>query len=204
MAPIGRATVLGGKLLARYVVGVTQMLILFAFGHLAFQVALGQSLPTFVVLTLLVVFSLTGFSLLVAAFARTREQIIPLGLTVVMLVCAIGGCWWPLFMEPPWLQQVAHATPTAWAMDGLSDLILRDRTLAEIGPILAVLLAYGLACLAAGAWLYPLADRPSRRVTRRPIARVQRQSVTSVQVPSGWEAFSAAAASAVSLPRSFW
>jgi ABC-2 type transport system permease protein len=160
MAPIGRATLLGGKLLARYVVGVAQMLILFAFGHLAFQVSLGASLPTFVALTLLVVFSMTGFSLLVAAFARTREQIIPLGLTVVMLVCAIGGCWWPLFMEPPWLQQLAHATPTAWAMDGLSDLILRERTLAEIAPTLGVLLAYGLACLAVGAWLYPLADRP--------------------------------------------
>ena len=37
-----------------------------------------------------IVFSLTGFSLLVSAFARTREQIIPLGMTVVMIVRAIG------------------------------------------------------------------------------------------------------------------
>jgi len=160
MAPIGRATLLGGKLLARYVVGVVQMLILFAFGHFVFGVSLGGSVLTFLVLTLLVVFSMTGFSLLVAAFARTREQIIPLGLTVVMLVCAVGGCWWPLFMEPRWLQHVAHATPTAWAMDGLSDLILRDRTLAAISPTLGVLLAYGLACLGTGAWLYPLAAGP--------------------------------------------
>jgi linearmycin/streptolysin S transport system permease protein len=160
MAPIGRAAVLGGKLLARYVVGVTQMLILFAFGHIVFGVSLGRSVLVFVTLTSLVVFSMTGFSLLVASFARTREQIIPLGLTVVMLVCAIGGCWWPLFMEPRWLQRVAHATPTAWAMDGLSDLILRDRTLVEIGPTLGVLFAYGLACLVAGAWLYRLTDGP--------------------------------------------
>jgi ABC-2 type transport system permease protein len=158
MAPIGRATLLGGKLLARFTVGVAQMMILFVFGHLAFGVSLGGSLLTFVALTLAVVFSMTGFSLLVAAFARTREQIIPIGLTVVMLVCAIGGCWWPLFMEPRWLQRLAHATPTAWAMDGLSDLILRDRTLGEIAPTLGALLAYGLVCLGAGGKLHRLAD----------------------------------------------
>ena len=101
---------------------------------------------------------MTGFSLLVATFARTREQIIPIGLTVVMLVCAVGGCWWPLFMEPSWLQRASHVTPTAWAMDGLSDLILRDRTLRGIAPTLAALLGYGLACLGVGAWLYRLAD----------------------------------------------
>ena len=101
-------------------------------------------------------FALTGFSLLVSAFARTREQIIPLGLTVIMLVCAIGGCWWPLFLEPQWLQNVAHATPTAWAMDGLEDLILRDRGLAEVAPVLGALTAYGAACLALGARLHRL------------------------------------------------
>jgi ABC-2 type transport system permease protein len=158
MAPIGRGTLLGGKLLARYVVGVAQMLLLFVFGHYAFGVSLGPSILGFLVLTLVVVFCMTAFSLLVATFARTREQIIPIGLTVVMLVCAIGGCWWPLFMEPRWLQQAAHATPTAWAMDGLSDLILRDRTLLGIAPTLGALLAYGLACLAAGARLYRLGD----------------------------------------------
>jgi linearmycin/streptolysin S transport system permease protein len=158
MAPIGRATLLGGKLLARYVVGVVQMLILLAFGHLVFGVSLGRSLLTFLVLTLVVVFCMTGFSLLVAAFARTREQIIPLGLTVIMLVCAVGGCWWPLFMEPPWLQGIARATPTGWAMDGLSDLILRERTLTEIAPTLGALLAYGFVCLGAGARLYRLTD----------------------------------------------
>jgi len=158
LAPIGRLSLLGGKLLARYTVGVLQMLILFAFGHVAFGVSLGPSVLGFMTLTFAVVFSLMGFSLLVSSFAATREQIIPLGLTVVMLVCALGGCWWPLFMEPRWLQRIAYATSTAWAMDGLSDLILRERTLWQIGPTVAVLISYGAACLGVGAWFYPLAE----------------------------------------------
>jgi hypothetical protein len=43
-------------------------------------------------------------------------------------------------------------------MDGLSDLILRDRNLGEIAPTLGALLAYGLVCLGAGGGLYRLAD----------------------------------------------
>src|SRR5262249_57582307 len=100
--------------------GGGEMVIVFGFGHFGFGVSLGPSVLTFVALTLVVVFCLTGFSLLVATFARTREQIIPIGLTVVMLVCAVGGCWWPLFMEPSWLQRASHVTPTAWAMDVIS------------------------------------------------------------------------------------
>src|SRR5262249_14536727 len=130
--------------------GGGEMVIVFGFGHFGFGVSLGPSVLTFVALTLVVVFCLTAFSLLVASFARTREQIIPLGLTVVMLVCAVGGCWWPLFMEPWWLQRGAHAAPTAWAIDGVRDLILRDPTLAHISPPLGFLIAYGLVCLAAG------------------------------------------------------
>lgn len=153
IAPVGRSAFLSGKLLARFALAELQLLLLFGFGHLAFGLSLGPSMATFIAVGLAIVFCFTGFSLLVAAFARTREQVIPLGLTVVMVVCSIGGCWWPLFLEPPWLQQLAHLTPTAWAMDGLSDLILRERSFAAVAPELAVLLSYGSACLLLGAWL---------------------------------------------------
>lgn len=155
-APSPLAAVLGGKLLARFGMGVVQMLVLFVYGHLVFGVSLGPSPVAFAALCLAVVFAMTGFSLLAAAFARTREQIIPLGLTVIMIVCSIGGCWWPLFMEPPWVQRMAHAFLTAWSMDGLNDLILRDRGLVEILPTLGALAAYGVASLAAGLRLYRL------------------------------------------------
>jgi ABC-2 type transport system permease protein len=158
LAPVSGAAVLGGKLLARFALGLAQLLLLFGFGRLIYGVSLGPSLLTFLILSVSIVFSMTGFSLLVTSFVRTREQIIPLGLTVVMLVCALGGCWWPLFVEPPWLQQVARITLTAWAMEGIADLALRERHFSDIALGVGVLLLYGSVCLAAGAWL----RRPAR------------------------------------------
>jgi len=155
VAPISRFSMLAGKLLARFVVGVFQLVILFVFGHFVFGVSLGPSLIAFVVMVLAVVFSMVGFSTLVAAFARSREQVVPLGLAVVMIVCALGGCWWPLYQEPDWLRQFAYGTLTAWSMDGIHDLILRDRGLVEILPTVGFLLAYGAACLLAGFRLHP-------------------------------------------------
>ena len=61
-------------------------------------------------------------------------------------------------MEPRWLQRLAHLTLTGWAMEGLSDLLLRDRGLSEVLPTLGALLAYGGVCLAAGSRLYRLSD----------------------------------------------
>jgi ABC-type multidrug transport system permease subunit len=158
VAPIPRFAVLGGKLLARFAVGAAQLLLLFVFGHFVFGVSLGRSLPTFVLLVAVIVFSFVGFALLVASFARSREQIIPLGLAVVMLVCSLGGCWWPLYQVPDWLRQLAWATPTAWAMDGIHDLILRDRGLVDVLPALGALGAYGLVCLLLGVRLHRFAD----------------------------------------------
>ena len=158
IAPVTPGAVMGGKLLARFVVGLAQLLLLFVFGHLVFDISLGRSLPLFLLLMGAIVFCLVGFSLLVAGFARSREQIIPLGLAVVMLVCSLGGCWWPLYQEPEWLRQFAWATPMAWAMDGIHDLILRDRGLAELWPTLGALVAYGAVCLLLGLRLQRFSD----------------------------------------------
>jgi ABC-2 type transport system permease protein len=77
--------------------------------------------------------------------------VIPLGLAVIMVFCALGGCWWPMYQMPPWLRQLAQLTFTAWAMEGLHDVILRDRGLIDVLPALGVLFAYGAVCLAGGA-----------------------------------------------------
>jgi hypothetical protein len=120
IAPVSRMSVLGGKLLARFIVGLFQLVLLFLYGHFVFGLSLGNAPVALGLVMAAVVFSMTGFSLLISAFARTREQVIPLGLTVIMVFCALGGCRWPLYQMPPWLRRVAQLTFTAWAMEGFT------------------------------------------------------------------------------------
>ncbi|MGD0776595.1 MAG: hypothetical protein ABSC05_27585 [Candidatus Solibacter sp.] len=41
------------------------------------------------------------------------------------LLAAMGGCWWPIEVTPPWMQHAALLLPTGWAMDGLLNLLPR-------------------------------------------------------------------------------
>ncbi len=154
VAPSGFTPLLIGKLLARFVVGVLQMLCLFLWGHWMFNVSLGSSPLAFVLLSLATVFAIVAMGMLIAGLSRTREQTLPLGLTFMMLLSALGGLWWPQSIQPQWMSQLAPAVFTTWAMRGLNDLILRDRGVAAIGLPATVLVAYGVVTLSVGLYLF--------------------------------------------------
>ncbi|MGH7895800.1 MAG: ABC transporter permease, partial [Candidatus Binatia bacterium] len=159
--PVSLTQVLVAKLAARFLVGVVQMIVLLIVGWLAFRVSLGPQ-PWALTLPIVgVVFAGTAFGLVVAAIAPTREAVLPVGSIVIVTMAAVGGCWWPIDLEPRWMRQVALAFPTTWAMDAFNDLMIRKRTVeAAIRPT-AVMLAYGLVYLAVGVTLF------RRRLARR-------------------------------------
>jgi len=156
VAPGGFTRVVLGKLAARFVVGVAQMLLLLAWGKWMFGVSLGSSPWAFVLLTAAAIFAVVSAGMLVAGLARSREQTLPLGLSLVMALSALGGCWWPQWVQPDWMKAIGPVVFTTWAMQGLNDLILRDRGLEAMALPVTVLFLYGAATLAVGLHLFRL------------------------------------------------
>jgi ABC-type multidrug transport system permease subunit len=152
--PMPFATTLIAKLLARFFVGVLQMLALFVLGRLAFGISLGPQPWALLLPTAGIVFAGTAFGLVVAGVARSREAVLPVGSIVIVTMAAVGGCWWPIDLEPPWMRQVALALPTTWAMAAFNDLMIRRQPLAAALRPTLVLLVYGLAYLALGLALF--------------------------------------------------
>lgn len=158
VAPVAGVSVLGGKLLARWIVGTLQLLVLLGFGHLTYGLRLGDSPWTMLLVAGCIVYSMATFSMIVAAVARTREQIIPVGLSALFLLAAIGGCWWPFHEQPAWMQAVAQGAMTTWSMMAIQDVMLRDRTLWELAPKLLLLVGYGTVSFAVGLRLFRYAE----------------------------------------------
>jgi ABC-2 type transport system permease protein len=154
VAPSSFTWILVGKLAARFVLGLLQILALFAWGHWAFRVSLGSSRLAFLLLSAAVVYAAVATGLLVAGVARTREQTQPLSLAVVMFLSAMGGLWWPKSIEPQWLRDLSPVAYTTWAMRGMNDLVLRDRGLEAMGVPVSALVLYGTGLLALGLWLF--------------------------------------------------
>jgi len=152
--PVSLNVTLIAKLLARFTVGVAQMLVLLTVGRLLFGISLGPEPWALLLPTAGIVFAGTAFGLVIAGLAHSREAVLPLGSIVIVTMAAVGGCWWPIDLEPRWMQQVALAFPTTWAMAAYNDLMIRRHSFEAALRPTAVLLAYGLAYLALGLALF--------------------------------------------------
>ena len=158
VAPLPPASLLGGKLLARLVVGTAQLLLLLLFGHFVYGLRLGHSPVGVLLVATAVVASMTCFAAVVAAFVRTREQAIPVGLAVAFVLASFGGLFWPLYDLPKSIQAIARLLLTTWSMSAIQDVMLRDRSVVGVSPELLVLVSYGLMSFLIGLRLFHYGD----------------------------------------------
>ncbi len=145
IAPVQKYALLGGKLLAQFLLTLVQLLVLFMLGYFIFHLTIG-SWPAVILLLIMASFATTGLGILLVSVVKTRRQLSPIVTLVVLITSAIGGSWWPLALEPQWMQQFAKIGVTAWAMEGLNSIMLYGKDFAAIVPDVLGLLAYGLIC----------------------------------------------------------
>jgi ABC-type multidrug transport system permease subunit len=158
VAPVPRASLLGGKLLARWIVGTVQLLLLLLFGHFVYGLRLGNSPIALVAVAAVAVGAMTCFAAAVAAFVHTREQAIPVGLAVAFVLAALGGLFWPLYSLPQTIQQVSRVLVTTWSMLGIQDVLLRSQNLTGISAELLVLIGYGFISFLIALQLFRYSD----------------------------------------------
>ena len=158
--PLSLPVLLGAKLAARFTVGIVQMVLLFVVGWLAFDVSLGPAPWALLLPTTGIVFAGTAFGLVVAGLTPSREAVLPIGSIAILTMAAVGGCWWPIDLEPDWMRRLALAFPTTWAMEAYNDLMIRRWGAGAVVGATAVLVAYGLLYLMIGLALF------RRRVSR--------------------------------------
>lgn len=148
--PITRWQLLGGKLLARFLMGMLQYGIIFAFGYLVLGVRFGND-PLALLLTM-VVFTLciTALTLALATLLRSEAQAGAVTLLLTLTLAPLGGAWWPLEIVPSWMQTLGHVSPVAWAMDSYSSLIFYNGSLMTVLPYIGVLAAMAAIFFAFG------------------------------------------------------
>ena len=142
--------ILMGKLIARFLVGTAQMVLLFAIGRALFGISLGRQPAALLLPMTAMSFAAAAFGLVIASIARAHDSLMPLGTVTSMAMSAIGGCWWPLDFEPAWLRTLARWLPTTWTMQAFNDLMIRGLPgSAAIRPFAATM-AIGVVFLVAG------------------------------------------------------
>jgi ABC-2 type transport system permease protein len=96
----------------------------------------------------------SGFGLCIAALFTTERQAQPVAILVILVMSALGGSWWPLFITPPVMQELASVTITKWAVGGLEGALWRGLDFAEMAPNALVLLAMAGGLYAIAWWRF--------------------------------------------------
>jgi len=143
--------ILLGKIFARFIVGILQMVVLFGVGWALFGITLGRNPAALLIPTIGVSFASAALGLVITSVSRAHDSVMPLGVTVSMAIAAIGGCWWPLDFEPRWMREMARWAPTTWTMQAFNDLMIRNRPASATLWPFAATIGLGMIFLAVGA-----------------------------------------------------
>ena len=141
LAPGSASSILFGKVLFSWIVGLSQLVVLFAYGAALFDVPVLRAPLALFVHSAAVAAAVTGFGVLFAVLARSQKQLEGLSTLVVLTMSALGGSWWPLSITPDWYQFLGHFTLNAWAMDGYQGIFWYEKGLSGILPEIGVLVA---------------------------------------------------------------
>ncbi len=136
--PVARSTLLAGKILARFVLGLLQFLVVFIVGILL-GMNFGKDPLAFLLLVIVYTLSITALSFAVGSGLKNPAQASGLGLLLTLTLAPIGGAWWPMDISPKFMQVIGHISPVAWAMDGFTALTYKSAHLVDILVPLGVL-----------------------------------------------------------------
>jgi ABC-2 type transport system permease protein len=139
MMPIARSTLLAGKILARFCLGLVQFLVVFIVGGVL-GMNFGKDPLALILLVILYTLTITALTFAIGSGLKTPSQASGLGLLLTLTLAPIGGAWWPMDISPKFMQIIGHVSPVAWAMDGFTALTYNGAHLVDILLPIGVLL----------------------------------------------------------------
>ncbi len=145
IAPIQKYALLGGKVLAQFILTVVQIALLFAFGYVFFHIHIGDLLAVSLII-LATGFAVTGLGISLVSLVKTRRQFNPVVTLVTLLSATIGGVFVPSWIEPSWLQGFSRISLPFWATQGLNNVMIYGKDLSAVLPDILGLVVYGLIC----------------------------------------------------------
>lgn len=130
-APVTKADIILGKLLARFVLGMGQFAVAFGVGMIfgrILDVSFGNNLLALIIITVAFALCVSTLTLLLATFVKSEAQAGSLVTLVTLILAPLGGAWWSLDFEfiPEFMRTISNISPFKWMIEGFRNVIARD------------------------------------------------------------------------------
>jgi ABC-2 type transport system permease protein len=145
---VRRSSIVGGKMLASLYRGFLQLFFLWALGIFAFSIDFGVSPVAVIAVSVCMAVASSAFGIMLAALVSTVKSASSAAVLASLTLAPLGGCWWPLFITPDWMQAIGRLTPHGWANDAFNKLMLFGAQGQDVLANMAALLLFAAAFLA--------------------------------------------------------
>ncbi len=154
LLPAPPAALLGGALLARFVIVAGAVLLQLGLAHLLFGTPWPAHPGRFLAAASLTTFAFLGLGLIIAALADGVPAVQALGQCFFLPMILLGGVGVPLAVLPDWAQRLAGFMPGRYAVTALQSAFEPARGALGPSDALLALLVIGTAATAAGTALF--------------------------------------------------
>jgi ABC-2 type transport system permease protein len=139
-----KTAILGGVYCGTVAKGLIQIAIFWTFGILVFKVDLGISPLAVMLISVLMTLMASAFGVMLATFVKSERSASSIGVLTSLILAPLGGCWWPLYITPQWMQSISKITPHAWATTAFNKLLVFGGDFNSVVPNMLMLAAFGI------------------------------------------------------------
>ena len=148
VTPIGKLSMMLGKILPFVIVGYVQMTVILLLGRVLFGVPVRGSLVQLYAVSLLFVLASLGLGLFVSTVARTQAQAMQMSFMLLMPNILLSGFMFPVEAMPRPMQWVSAILPLTQYLKVLRAVLLRDTGIGHLLPEVASLALMACVILA--------------------------------------------------------
>ncbi|HEU0293806.1 MAG TPA: ABC transporter permease [Anaerolineales bacterium] len=150
--------IVAGHLLAMFALTFLQTAMLVIFGQLALGVDyLREPIGTLLVSIMLGLW-VASMGLLIGVIAKSDDQVILYSMIAMFLFSALGGTWFPLEAAGGAFGAIGRTLPSAWAMNGYQNILIRGLGLGSAWMPAMILFVYALGFFGLAVWRFRKMD----------------------------------------------
>jgi len=148
VTPIGKTSLMLGKLVPFVLVGYVQMSVVLALGTGFFHIPIRGSLPLLYGLALVFIMASLGVGLIISTIARNQVQAMQLSFFFMLPNILLSGYIFPRAAMPEPAQWIGALLPLTWFLEILRGILLKGVGVEDLWKQLAILTVAAFALLA--------------------------------------------------------
>jgi len=146
--------IVAGHMLAMFTITFLQTAMLVLFGQWILHVDyLREPLAVLLVAVTLGLW-VSSMGLLIGVIAKEEQQVILYSMIAMFLFSAMGGTWFPLEAAGGTFAMIGRAMPSAWAMNGLQNILIRGLGMESVWMAVGMLSVYAMGFFILAVWRF--------------------------------------------------